>query len=71
MTMTKEEALAEMQKGKKLTHTSFTEDEWMSLDDKTGDMVLEDGVICSPYEFWRYRQGPEWEKDYEIFKDGL
>lgn len=29
-------------------------------------LCLEDGVMCDPEEFWRQRQGPEWDDGWEI-----
>ena len=31
-----------------------------------GKLCLEDGVMCDPEEFWRYRQGSEWDDGWEI-----
>lgn len=64
--MTKEEAIAAMQEGKKVTHQYFSSDEWMAM--REDQIVLEDGVVCSPDEFWLYRQDPEWDDGYELFK---
>lgn len=64
--MTKSEAIAEMQKGVKITHRYFTKDEWMTI--RNNKIVLEDGVICDPPLFWSYRTDSTWDSDYEIFK---
>jgi len=34
---------------------------------KDGMIVLEDGVICPPKEFWQWRTDPVWNDGYEIF----
>jgi len=55
-----------MMAGKKLTHRHFSDDEWVSmLDEET--IILEDGVQCSPEEFWRFRQDESWKHDWEFF----
>jgi hypothetical protein len=33
-----------------------------------GQMVLEDGVECSPFEFWRWRTDESYETDWELFE---
>jgi hypothetical protein len=64
--MTKGNAILAMKKGKKVTHYYFSREEWATM--KNGQIVLEDDVKCSPDEFWRWRQGPDWEIDWEIWK---
>ena len=59
--MTRKEAIRAMLEGKKVTHTYFTSDEWATQEN--GLIVLEDGVKCQPFEFWRDRTSP-------IFNDG-
>jgi len=65
--MTKLEALEAMNKGKKVTHKSFTKEEWIT---KTYgyNYLLEDGVVCSFSEFWRWRTEPCWDNDWSIFE---
>ena len=65
--LSRDEAIAEMKKGNKVTHASFTDSEWMTMD--RNKILLEDGVRCSPDEFWRYRQLECWNNDYAIFKN--
>lgn len=66
--MTRDEAIAVMQKGKKVTHPLFTQEEWMTMNNK-GEIELEDGVVCEPHEFWRYRYLPMWDNGYKLFED--
>lgn len=62
--MTREEAVHAMYMGKKVRHRYFGPDEWMTIE---GSMVVtEDGCKHYPFEFWRYRFGPEWDDGYEI-----
>jgi hypothetical protein len=65
--MTKEEAIQEMIAGKKVTHRHFTPEEWVTMG-TYGQMVLEDGVECSPFEFWRWRTDESYETDWELFE---
>ena len=62
--MTKTEAIVVMNKGKKVTHTYFSHDEWMTI--KNGEIVFEDGGKCSQDEFWKDRTTKEWEDGYTI-----
>lgn len=62
--MTKQEAIKAMQKGQKVTHRYFTPNEWMTIEN--GQIVLEDGVRCSPYEFWRWRTDESWNDGYTL-----
>ena len=64
--MTKEEAIKAMSEGKKVRHRYFSFDEWMTM--KDGMIVLEDGVICPPQEFWQWRTDSRWDDGYELSK---
>lgn len=65
--MTKAEAISAMESGKKVTHPNFSPDEWATI--LNGQIVLEDGVECSPDEFWKYRILESFDTDWEIFLD--
>lgn len=63
--MTKKEAITEMQRGVKITHRFFSSNEWMTM--KNNKIVLEDGVKCSPLEFWQWRKNNKgWDDGYSI-----
>jgi hypothetical protein len=64
--MTRAEAIKAMREGKKVTHKYFSPDEWATLDN--GKILLEDGVRCSPQEFWSYRMTELFNDSWEIFK---
>lgn len=65
--MTKDEAIEVMKQGKKVRHQYFSQDEWMKQDDERPRYYrFEDGVVCSPEEFWRFRQEKAFETDWEI-----
>jgi len=62
--MTKAQAIAEMQAGRIVTHRHFDKGEWMSMIKDT--IQLEDGVRCTPEEFWKWRTDPSWNDGYSI-----
>lgn len=62
--MTKAEAIQAMSEGKKVRHHYFYDGEWMTM--QNGKILLEDGVVCSPNEFWSWRWGTEWNDGYEL-----
>lgn len=65
--MTKAEAIEEMLKGNKVTHRSFTSNEWVTAINQS-TYLFEDGVKCSEFEFWRYRGHINFDTDWELFK---
>ena len=67
--MTKTEAIAAMRSGKKVRHRDFSEDEWMTMEGF--DIVLEDGVRCDDFEFWRWRKGEGWEDGYSLVEENV
>ena len=64
--MTKQEAIIEMRKGVKITHEHFSPEGWMTMDGFY--ILLEDGVICSDFEFWRWRKDKSWNTGYSIWE---
>ena len=65
--MTRYEAIKAMREGKKVTHEYFTPEEWATQEH--GLILLEDGVRCSPAEFWKWRQTKEFNEGWEIFNE--
>jgi hypothetical protein len=65
--MTKENAIKALMEGNKITHRWFSPDEWVSMEGN--EIVLEDGVRCDEYEFWRWRTDPSWDIGWEIYAD--
>jgi hypothetical protein len=65
--MTKDEAIKEMQAGKKITHPYFASYEWMTID--KGSLLFEDGVRCSISEFFSLRTSEQFNKDYSLFNE--
>jgi len=65
--MNKQEALNLMHKGIKITHYDFAHDEWMTINNE-GNILLEDGCQCSIAEFFSYRTGESWDKDYYLYE---
>ena len=64
-TLTKEQAIEQMKLGKKVTHEHFSDNEWATME--YGKIVLEDGVRCSPEEFWKWRPSKSWETGWSIY----
>lgn len=62
--MTKEEAIKAMQTHR-VRHRFFSKEGWVTQC-TNGKLCLEDGVMCDPEEFWRYRQGSVWDDGWEI-----
>lgn len=63
--MNKEQALQAMREGKKVTHTYFEEHEWMTI---VGYKIqLEDNVVISIEEFFKYRDTEDWNEGYSIW----
>jgi hypothetical protein len=65
--MTKAEAIEAMEAGKRVTHTYFTPEEWISMED--GKIVTEDGYKFDPDEFWMHRFDPIFNENWIIFKE--
>jgi len=63
--MLKAEAIQAMSEGKKVTHRHFTLYEWVTMT-PDGNLLFDDGVKCSPMEFWRWRTDPTYDKDWMI-----
>jgi hypothetical protein len=65
--MKRAEAIKAMREGKKVTHMYFDPKEWATLEN--GQILLEDGVKCSPAQFWQDRLTPMFDNDWSIFKE--
>ena len=64
--MTRTEAIKAMREGKKVTHKYFSREEWATQ--SHGLILLEDGVKCSPSEFWTDRQSELFANDWSIWE---
>ena len=66
---TKEQAQELMLQGTKLTHFSFTDDEWCSGKQTDTDLlvVTEDGYEHNWDEFWSYRQGVHFNTGWRLY----
>jgi len=67
--MTKQEAIAEMKAGKRLTHRFFADHEWVTMPQQGHCVQSEDGIKQNAAGFWSLRTGEEWQIGWEIFKD--
>lgn len=65
--MTKTDAIIAMEQGVKIRHQYFSPNEWMTMEN--GMIVLEDGVRCTPQEFWNWRKESYWDDGYSLYKD--
>lgn len=66
--LTKEQAIAAMKEGNKVTHLYFTDDEWVKSD-KEGDIyTFDDGVSITSKEFWNLRSINSYNKGWFIKK---
>lgn len=63
--LTKEEAIQAMQKGKKVTHKYFNEDEYIFIEGEF--FVGDDGIKLNEKEFWLSHRGYEWLTDWELY----
>lgn len=61
--MTKEEAIAAMNDGKKVKHRYFDKGEYIFIEN--GIMYDENGYVMRPGIFWQDRNGAEWQVDWE------
>lgn len=65
--MNKAEAILRAREGYKISGPGFEKNEWFTIEGDT--IVLEDGVRCSEYEFWRWRREEYWNDGYSIWED--
>lgn len=63
--MTIEEAIKEMKLGKKMTHSTFTSEEWITI--LGNKFLFEDGVQCDQEEFWKYRLDEIFKINWEFY----
>jgi hypothetical protein len=61
-TMTKKEAINQMQKGIKMTHKQFMPKQWVII--KNDKYVMEDGIEQTEKSFWRDRAFAAWDNDW-------
>ena len=65
--MTKDEAIAAMLQGKKITHALFIDGEWVRMLDKVQNIyIFEDGTKVAADFFWKYRSHELWQDGWEI-----
>lgn len=62
----KEQALEYMRQGMRIRFKHFLPDEWMTI--KNGMILLEDGVVCSISEFFKYRTSESWNDGYFVIE---
>jgi len=65
--MTKDEANKAMDEGLRVTHKYFCEHEWVER--RRFMFAFEDGIQCTPREFWRFRNGTGWDDGWSIVEE--
>jgi len=63
--MTKQEAIAAMGIGETVSHSSFTDKEWLRDDGRMFE--FEDGCKCSYSVFWSFREQDSWNDGWSKF----
>lgn len=66
--MKKEAAIVWMKRGAKLEHRYFSTGEWVTIGED-GLYHLEDGVKCTPEEFWKWRTSSVYNEDWDLVGD--
>jgi len=66
--MTRYEAAQALKAGKKLSHTYFSPDEWVK-GNGDGKYILEDDVVCTAAEFWKWRQQEFFNDGWKLFEE--
>lgn len=68
--MNRQEAIDAMVEGKKITHRSFTNDEYLEMDKASAKIFDEDGCCWGGLysEGMEMRKGGVWETNWSIFK---
>ena len=62
--LTKQQAIEAMNNNQKVSHTHFSEEEWIKKDCHLYE--FEDGCRCNFDEFWSFRDDPSWENGWYI-----
>lgn len=65
--MSKDEAIQQMLRGEKVTHTYFSDKEWITMEE--GKVLTEEGYKFPPSDFWKYKQHPNFDKGWSIWKE--
>ena len=66
MKLTKEEAIKQMELGKKVTHKYFSPNEWITMSSDDRDIVTEEGYTVDKIEFWSYRTADSFNSGWSI-----
>ena len=66
--MTKEEALTLLNKGVKIAHIHFTDQEWIKKHPKSTKHYLDEaGNVIGANDFWRWRTAPRWQENWKVY----
>lgn len=70
--MNKAEAIESMNGGHKVTHPRFLGSDYIELCIKSKHNYKdEQGNVFLDSNFWRWRTGPSWDKDWTIYKQPI
>jgi len=69
--MNRLEAMESLRLGNKLTHPSFSIDEWVSIthNETPWHYIFEDDIEQYADEFWALRRHISWDRGWSIFQD--
>ena len=67
--MTKQEAKQALEDGFKIAHRNFFSDEFIFRNN--GVLTDEGGIQLDEEDFWRYRQDPVYDNNWDIFDPSL
>jgi len=66
--MNKNQAMVLLMKGAKVSHSMFTDSEYiMKHKSSKSHYVDEAGNVIGINDFWKWRTGPKWDKDWKVF----
>jgi len=63
--MTKQDAIGVMTQGVKVTHDTFSNEEWITMKDDS--ILTEEGYLMNPIEFWSYRQNKSFDDGWYLY----
>lgn len=66
--MNKNQAIVLLEKGSKMSHSMFTNIEYIMRHHKSKSYYLDEaGNVLDIKQFWKYRTSHKWNKDWKVF----
>ena len=65
-TMTRYEAKQAINEGQKVTHTYFTDEEFIGRSQENGQLIDENGIALNESDFWSLRAGASFDNGWSI-----